>query len=90
MGALISDGATIIDVRTPAEYAGGHIKGSVNIPLNTLNTRMRELNNERPIITCCATGMRSATAKAMLKAHGFTNVHNAGGWFALRKYEQQA
>ncbi|GAA4461149.1 rhodanese-like domain-containing protein [Nemorincola caseinilytica] len=88
MGALIAAGATIIDVRTPAEYAGGHIKGSKNIPLNTLGSKVNELDKSSTIITCCATGMRSAAARAMLRSGGFTDVYNAGPWFTLRKYEQ--
>ena len=60
---LVKDGAIILDVRTPGEYAGGHIKGSKNIPLDQLNNRVQEIKGfGKPIVTCCASGMRSASA----------------------------
>lgn len=88
LGALIADGALIIDVRTEGEYAGGHLKNSVNIPLNVLPSQIADLKKEQPVITCCASGMRSAAAKRLLKSNGFTNVHNGGGWHSLQKYEK--
>ena len=88
LGELIANGAIIMDVRTAAEYASGHIKGSVNIPLNALPMQMAKLKKDKPIITCCASGMRSASAKAVLKSNGFTDVHNAGSWYTLKKYEK--
>lgn len=87
LGAIIEKGATIVDVRTPGEYAGGHIKGSVNIPLANLGTQMAKLKKDKPVITCCASGMRSGSAKSMLQSNGF-EVYNAGSWFALKKYEK--
>ena len=60
---LIRNGALIIDVRTKEEYNGGHIKGSVNIPLDKLKNHIPKLTKNLPIITCCASGMRSASAK---------------------------
>lgn len=56
----------IIDVRTKAEYQGGHIKGSLNIPLNNLSNHYSKLDKSKPVITCCASGMRSAQAKNIL------------------------
>lgn len=88
MGTLISQGAVIVDVRTPAEYAGGHIKHSLNIPLNALGAHMNKLDKTKPIITCCASGMRSASAKSFLKSNGFNDVHNGGSWLSLKKYEK--
>lgn len=88
IGSLIANGAAIVDVRTPAEYASGHIKGSVNIPLNALPMQMAKLKKEKPIITCCASGMRSGSAKSILKANGFAEVHNGGSWMNLKKFEQ--
>jgi phage shock protein E len=81
---LMQKGATIIDVRSKGEYQGGHIKGSVNIPLQNLQTQLSKLNKEKPIITCCASGMRSASAKGILKSKGFADVHNGGGWMSLK------
>jgi rhodanese-related sulfurtransferase len=80
---LIKDGAIIIDVRTKGEYQQGHIKGSQNIPLDVLSSNLSKLNKEKTIITCCASGMRSAQAKSILLSNGFSNVHNGGGWNGL-------
>jgi len=81
---LMSNGAVIIDVRTKGEYQGGHIKGSLNIPLNTLTANLSKIKKEKPVITCCASGMRSASAKSILKSKGFAEVHNGGSWMSLQ------
>lgn len=88
IGALIASGATIVDVRTPGEYAGGHIKGSINIPLNTLGSELNKIKKDKPVITCCASGMRSGSARSMLLSAGYSEVHNAGSWFNLKRYEK--
>lgn len=81
---LLKEGATIVDVRSKAEYAGGHIKGSKNIPLPNLSANPNIIKDKnKPVITCCASGMRSASAKKVLQANGYTNVHNGGGWSGL-------
>lgn len=82
---LVKNGAKIVDVRSKAEYASGHIKGSINIPLNELSRLPKSLKPEHTIITCCASGMRSAAAKSQLKAMGFSQVHNGGGWHSLNQ-----
>lgn len=82
---LVKNGAQIIDVRTKGEYQGGHIRGSVNIPLQNLQNNFSKIKKEKPVITCCASGMRSASAKSILKSNGFTQVHNGGGWMSLQK-----
>ena len=84
-GELIANGAQIIDVRTPQEYKTGHIKGSKNIPLDKLNSQIGKINKNKSVITCCASGMRSRSAKGILAKAGF-DVHNGGGWTNLRKY----
>jgi phage shock protein E len=82
---LVKQGAVILDVRSKVEYASGHIEGSVNIPVDTLTNSLSQLKvNNKPIITCCASGMRSASAKNILKTHGYTNVYNGGGWRNLQ------
>lgn len=81
---LVKDGAIILDVRSKGEYAGGHIKGSINISVDTLSNSLSKLKKDNPIITCCASGMRSASAKSILKSNGFTVVHNGGGWSSLQ------
>ncbi|MFV5699832.1 rhodanese-like domain-containing protein [Flavobacterium sp. ZT3R17] len=82
---LVQQGAIILDVRSKEEYAGGHIKGSLNIPVDTLSNNLSKLKDKnQPIITCCASGMRSASAKSILKSNGFTKVYNGGGWSSLQ------
>lgn len=81
---LVKSGAQIIDVRTKGEYHGGHIRDSVNIPLQNLQNNLTKIRKDKPIITCCASGMRSASAKSILKSNGFTEVHNGGGWMSLQ------
>lgn len=81
---LANRGAIIVDVRSPQEYAGGHVRGSVNIPLGDLQRQLKRLpDKEQPIITCCASGARSASAKNLLRAQGYTEVVNGGGWYSL-------
>lgn len=80
---LVASGAKIVDVRTRGEYASGHVRGSINIPLNELSSGVKKLKKEDVIITCCASGMRSASAKATLKSMGYSQVHNGGGWMSL-------
>ena len=77
--------AQIIDVRTRGEYASGHISGSKNLPLNELTQLAGKLKKDKPVITCCASGMRSASAKSILQNLGFTEVYNGGGWANLNR-----
>lgn len=81
---LVQNGAIIVDVRTKSEYDGGHIKGSLNIPLQVLESNIGKLKKDKTIITCCASGMRSASAKNLLLQKGFAEVHNGGGWSSLQ------
>ncbi|TDD97379.1 rhodanese-like domain-containing protein [Flavobacterium cellulosilyticum] len=82
---LVKQGATIVDVRSKGEFNGGHIKGSVNISVETLRNNLDKLKDKnKPIITCCASGMRSASAKSILKANGYTQIYNGGGWNSLQ------
>lgn len=84
LGALVKNGAIILDVRTRGEFQGGHVKGSMNIPLDQISSLQQKVKNkEQVIITCCASGMRSATAKGILRAQGYANVHNGGSWYNL-------
>ena len=81
---LVKAGAEIIDVRSKDEYAGGHIRGSKNIPVDSLANNLSKLKKDKVIITCCASGMRSGVAKTMLQNNGFKNVYNGGGWHSLK------
>lgn len=81
---LVKQGAIILDVRSKGEYSGGHIKGSINISVDTLSSNLSKLKDKnKTIITCCASGMRSASAKNILKSNGYSNVYNGGGWSSL-------
>ncbi len=83
---LLKNNAVILDVRSKNEYASGHIKGSKNIPLNAISANLKVIGKkDRPVITCCASGMRSASARNILKNLGYTNVHNGGGWKNLQQ-----
>jgi rhodanese-related sulfurtransferase len=76
-------GAVIIDVRSLGEFQGGHIKGSKNIPLDTIAAKISEIKKlEKPVIVCCRSGMRSAQAASILKENGI-EVINGGGWQSL-------
>lgn len=79
LGQKIHEGAVIVDVRSPAEYREGHVKGSINIPLDRIEGEMKKLDKNKPVITCCRSGARSAMAADILKRHGFDAV-NGGPW----------
>lgn len=81
---LMARGAQIVDVRTPGEYQSGHIKGSQNLPLQQLSLLHSKLRKDRPVITCCASGMRSSSAVSLLKSQGFAEVVNGGSWTSLQ------
>ncbi len=70
---------TIVDVRTPGEFVGGHVAGSVNIPLNEVVSRIDELKKMQPMVLCCASGGRSGQAADYLTEQGL-DVVNGGGW----------
>lgn len=87
IGELLAKKATVLDVRTRGEYNSGHMKGSINIPLDQLRSNLDKLKGkDHPIITCCASGMRSASAKGILANAGFTNVHNGGSWQSVQRH----
>jgi rhodanese-related sulfurtransferase len=82
---LVAKGAMIIDVRTKGEFAGGHIRGSINIPVDQLGKNLNKIKDKsRIVITCCASGARSSSAKSILKSNGYSNVHNGGSWQSLK------
>lgn len=82
---LLKQGALIVDVRTHEEYKSGHIENSVNIPSSDLKKHVSSLKKKgKPIIVCCASGMRSAAAKELLKSQGIDEVYDGRGWRALK------
>lgn len=77
---LVRQGALLLDVRSAAEFSGGHIDGAINIPIQELSRRMSELGEgSGPIVVYCESGGRSAMAKRMLERNGFEHVHDLGG-----------
>ena len=78
--ALVAQGATLLDVRSPEEFGGGHIDGAINIPIQELSGRTDELDDKNhEIVVYCQSGARSAMAKRLLDRDGFTSVHDLGG-----------
>ena len=76
---LVRDGALLLDVRSPAEVAGGHVDGATNIPVQVLGSRLAELGERtRPVVLYCASGVRSASATGTLRRAGFTQVFDLG------------
>ena len=74
---------TIIDVRTPGEFMGGHVSGSINIPLQEIQNRADEIKAlSQPIVLCCASGMRSGQATVYLKSLG-VDSKNGGSWLDI-------
>lgn len=79
--AINHPNATIIDVRSEGEFAGGHVHGAVNIPLQTVPDEVEAIKAmQRPIVLCCASGNRSGQALMFLQAQGLEDLYNGGGW----------
>jgi len=81
IGAKITaNGGQIIDVRTPKEYTTAHAKGSVNVPIATIqNGDLTKISKDKPVYLYCRTGHRAGLAKNILEQNGYKNVTNLGG-----------
>jgi len=83
---LIASGALVLDVRTPEEYAGGHVTSAQNMPIDSFGDRLPQIaqlvgeDKAKPIVVYCAAGRRAARAKKALEDAGYTNVVNGGGY----------
>jgi rhodanese-related sulfurtransferase len=76
---LVQSGAKLVDVRSAAEFASGHIPGAVNVPVGELGAKVKSLGaKDKPVIVYCASGTRSAMARSVLKGQGFAQVFNLG------------
>ncbi|EHJ01202.1 CoA-disulfide reductase [Clostridium sp. DL-VIII] len=85
---LVEHNAHIIDVRERGEFANGHVKNAVNIPLSELRQRLNEIPKDKPVFLHCRTGQRSYNATLALQNLGFNNVYNiTGSFLALSFYE---
>ncbi len=82
---LVAKGAVVLDVRSKEEFAGGHVQGAINIPLDTLSSESKKIGDKNTyIITCCMSGGRSSMAKNILHEAGYDKGHNGGGWHSLQ------
>lgn len=82
----INNGALLIDVRTPAEFAEGHLQGAVNVPYEDIVdwvAQQQDITLDRDIVLYCRSGNRSGKAEAWLQNHDYQNAFNAGGYKAL-------
>ena len=81
IAALPADSILYVDVRTPQEYAAGHVQGAINIPHDQMEARWPELaaHRDRPLVVYCRTGRRSGLALQVLQAQGFSQAVNGGG-----------
>lgn len=86
---MLKNGAVVIDVRTPAEFQGGHVAGAKNIPLNLISNRVEEIKAiNKPLVLCCASGGRSGQATSYLRQHGI-DCENGGGWMQVNALVNQ-
>lgn len=78
----VTNGALLLDVRTPEEFNAGHIPGARNIPVQELQSRLGELEKWRSVVVYCRSGARSATAKALLTkaGHEVLDIGAMGNW----------
>lgn len=80
---------TILDVRTHEEFMGGHVAGSINIPLGEIQYRFEEIQNlKSPLVLCCASGNRSGQAQQYLSQKGI-DCHNGGSWLDVNYYQSK-
>lgn len=84
--SIIEAGAFLVDVRTPGEFMEGHVKASVNIPLDSIPNQLSKFKNKKNIIVFCRSGARSGQAKTILQQNGFDNVINGGTWNNIKQF----
>lgn len=80
LSKLVNEGAFLVDVRTPEEFAEGNVKESTNIPLDQVAVNLDKFKGKESIVVFCRSGNRSGQAKNILEQNGFTNVTNGGTW----------
>ena len=78
--------AIVIDVRTPQEFDQGKVPGSINIPVDRIAANAEKIKTmNRPVVFCCASGMRSGNAVSIMKGKGSKDVYNGGSWYDVIK-----
>lgn len=82
LAEALTEGAVLVDVREPDEYAAGHVPGARNVPMGRLPRRMGELDRTAPVHLICASGNRSSAMIDVLAAAGFDAINVAGGTVA--------
>jgi rhodanese-related sulfurtransferase len=86
----LKNGAVLIDVRTPHEFDQGKVPGAINIPVDRIHTSMERIKAmKKPVVVCCASGMRSSGAKNILKSAGIEKVYNGGSWESVLKIKNK-
>jgi rhodanese-related sulfurtransferase len=86
LGSMINDGTFLVDVRTPGEFSSGNVRGSVNIPLDSIPNQLSKFKNKKSVIVFCRSGNRSGQAKSYLEQNGITNVINGGTWEHVNQF----
>ena len=84
--SIIQQGAFLVDVREPGEFAGGTAKGAINIPLGRVAAELNRFKGKENIIVFCRSGNRSGQAKTILEQKGIKNVINGGTWEEVNKF----
>jgi len=85
----INNGAFLVDVRTPAEFAQGSVPGAVNIPLDQIQQQMSKFSTKKSIVVFCRSGSRSGQAKSILERNGHNQVINGGTWQNVNETKNQ-
>jgi rhodanese-related sulfurtransferase len=80
LAEIVNNGAFLVDVRNPDEFAGGSAKGAINIPLDQIPNHISKFKNKDNIVVFCRSGNRSSMAKSILEKNGIANVTNGGTW----------
>lgn len=82
----LKNGAVVIDVRTASEYDNGKVPGSINIPVDRIASSIQRIKEmKRPVIFCCASGVRSSKAVSIARSNGIKEVYNGGNWMSVIK-----
>lgn len=87
LAELLKKGAVVVDVRSKGEFISGHVKGSINIPLEQIGAQAENLKKHSNIIVCCKSGNRSGMALRTLQSKGLNNVTNGGSWQNVNQYK---
>lgn len=86
LGEVVKGGAFLVDVRSKEEFASGHVPGSVNIPVDRIQSELSRFKGKESIVVFCRSGNRSGMAKSILESNGIRNVINGGTWTNVNQY----